>query len=349
MVEVDASAALLPARPRHEIDVLVAGRLVTVWEFTLQQNRARREVRVAMSDLSRDAYGIGRIALEFRPRTVVTIKELNPGQPGHPLTRAGVVRTAPGGVKRLCRGRYSQGLASRELLIMTVHRMPCAGVLGGCVGRARSLAYKITAPSNMIVAGSNVIHGALKDVRHRSESADGISQGRPNETARGDTTRLQGLLFIRAFEVIYETRRPDIVFSTHTTDAMRLLRDYRDVVARLIGDQPISYLEFGVFSGNSMKEIAKRFPSPDARFTGFDAIRALFAHGAVLTLYSVGAVTEGIDAQARVTVRLREDGETVDGQGADTDTIVASARAYVHALNKLLVKRVRTEPVALSA
>jgi hypothetical protein len=37
------------------------------------------------------------------------------------------------------------------------------------------------------------------------------------------------------------------------------------------------------------------------------------------------------------------------GQGADTDTIVASARAYVHALNKLLVKRLRTEPVALSA
>ena len=81
----------------------------------------------------------------------------------------------------------------------------------------------------------------------------------------------------------------------------------------------------------------------------FNAIRALFAHEAVLTLYSVGAVTEGTDAQARVTVRLREDGKTVDGQGADTDTIVASARAYVHALNKLLVKRVRTEPVALSA
>jgi 2-isopropylmalate synthase len=38
----------------------------------------------------------------------------------------------------------------------------------------------------------------------------------------------------------------------------------------------------------------------------------------------------------------------VDGQGADTDTIVASARAYVHALNKLLVKRLRTEPVELA-
>ncbi|MFM7304163.1 MAG: alpha-isopropylmalate synthase regulatory domain-containing protein, partial [Alphaproteobacteria bacterium] len=53
------------------------------------------------------------------------------------------------------------------------------------------------------------------------------------------------------------------------------------------------------------------------------------------------------DAQARVTVRLEEAGKLVDGQGADTDTIVASARAYVHALNKLLVKRERTAPPAV--
>jgi 2-isopropylmalate synthase len=81
----------------------------------------------------------------------------------------------------------------------------------------------------------------------------------------------------------------------------------------------------------------------------FKAIRELFAHDAELKLFSVGAVTGGTDAQARVTVRLEENGKLVDGQGADTDTIVASARAYVHALNKLLVKRARTEPEALSA
>ena len=76
----------------------------------------------------------------------------------------------------------------------------------------------------------------------------------------------------------------------------------------------------------------------------FNALRAIFPHEAVLRLFSVGAVTEGTDAQARVTVRLEEDGKMVDGQGSDTDTIVASARAYVHALNKLLVKRARTAP-----
>jgi len=81
----------------------------------------------------------------------------------------------------------------------------------------------------------------------------------------------------------------------------------------------------------------------------FNAIRTLFPHEAKLVLFSVGAVTEGTDAQAKTTVRLEEGGKMVDGQGADTDTIVASARAYIHALNKLLVKRARTEPVALSA
>ncbi|MBV8573885.1 MAG: 2-isopropylmalate synthase, partial [Acetobacteraceae bacterium] len=81
----------------------------------------------------------------------------------------------------------------------------------------------------------------------------------------------------------------------------------------------------------------------------FEAIRAIFPHDANLVLFSVGAVTEGGDAQARTTVRLEENGKLVDGQGADTCTITASARAYVHALNKLLVKRERTEPAALSA
>jgi 2-isopropylmalate synthase len=81
----------------------------------------------------------------------------------------------------------------------------------------------------------------------------------------------------------------------------------------------------------------------------FNAIREIFAHDARLVLFSVGAVTEGTDAQARTTVRLEEAGKMVDGQGADTDTIVSAARAYVHALNKLLVKRRRTEPEALSA
>jgi 2-isopropylmalate synthase len=81
----------------------------------------------------------------------------------------------------------------------------------------------------------------------------------------------------------------------------------------------------------------------------FNAIKAIVPNAARLLLYQVHAVTEGTDAQAEVTVRLEESGKTVVGQGADPDTLVASARAYIHALNKLLTKRAKTAPAALTA
>jgi len=80
----------------------------------------------------------------------------------------------------------------------------------------------------------------------------------------------------------------------------------------------------------------------------FNCVKQLFPHRARLQLYQVQAVTHGTDAQAEVTVRLAEEGKTVNGQGADTDTMVASVKAYLNALNKLLVKREKTEPVAVS-
>jgi 2-isopropylmalate synthase len=75
----------------------------------------------------------------------------------------------------------------------------------------------------------------------------------------------------------------------------------------------------------------------------FNAVKALFEHSAKLQLYKVSAVTEGTDAQATVTVRMEEDGKIVTGQSADTDTVVASTKAYVSALNRLLVRRETTD------
>jgi len=80
----------------------------------------------------------------------------------------------------------------------------------------------------------------------------------------------------------------------------------------------------------------------------FKAIRELYPHAATLQLFQIQAVTEGTDAQATVSVRLEENGRTVTGRAADTDTLVASANAYVNALNKLLVKREKQAPEALS-
>ena len=78
----------------------------------------------------------------------------------------------------------------------------------------------------------------------------------------------------------------------------------------------------------------------------FNAIKKAFPNTARLQLYQVHAVTAGTDAQAEVSVRLEENGKTVHGQGADVDTLVASARAYINALNKLLIKREKTAPPA---
>jgi 2-isopropylmalate synthase len=67
----------------------------------------------------------------------------------------------------------------------------------------------------------------------------------------------------------------------------------------------------------------------------FQAIESLAGSGAELLLYSVNNVTEGTDSQGEVTVRLSKEGRIVNGMGADTDIVVASAKAYINALNKL--------------
>ncbi len=79
----------------------------------------------------------------------------------------------------------------------------------------------------------------------------------------------------------------------------------------------------------------------------YNAIKALTTDSQNLLRYQVQAVTEGTDAQAHVSVRLEEDGKQVIGQGVDTDTIVASAKAYISALNKLVLKRKRNAPDAI--
>ena len=121
-------------------------------------------------------------------------------------------------------------------------------------------------------------------------------------TADGDTDRLQ----IVSLKVVCGTGGP-----AEATLEMEI--DGEDKLATESGDGPV-----------------------DATFK---AVRALHPNEARLQLYQVHAVTEGTDAQATVSVRLEEDGVIATGQSANTDTVVASAQAYVSALNRLLVRR----------
>ncbi|GJL82086.1 MAG: 2-isopropylmalate synthase [marine bacterium B5-7] len=76
----------------------------------------------------------------------------------------------------------------------------------------------------------------------------------------------------------------------------------------------------------------------------FRAIEALVASGSELQLYSVNAITSGSDAQGEVSVRLMKNGGIVNGHGADTDIVIASARAYIDALNALATSGTRQHP-----
>ena len=76
----------------------------------------------------------------------------------------------------------------------------------------------------------------------------------------------------------------------------------------------------------------------------FKCIKKLYPHEVNLQLYQVHAVTEGTDAQATVSVKIEENGKTTVGQAADTDTLVASANAYINSLNKMIIKRDKTAP-----
>ncbi len=76
----------------------------------------------------------------------------------------------------------------------------------------------------------------------------------------------------------------------------------------------------------------------------FKAIEKMTETGVELQLYSVNAITTGTDSQGEVTVRVEKDGHVINGQGADTDIVIASAKSYINAINKVVNQTGRTHP-----
>jgi 2-isopropylmalate synthase len=107
-----------------------------------------------------------------------------------------------------------------------------------------------------------------------------------------------------------------------------------------MGQKP--FAKITVLEGGKEKKSESQGDGPvDATFK---AIESLAKSGAELLLYSVNAVTQGTESQGEVTVRLAKGGRIVNGVGADTDIVVASAKAYISALNKLESKAQRVNP-----
>ena len=107
------------------------------------------------------------------------------------------------------------------------------------------------------------------------------------------------------------------------------------------GEIPYAHIVISDNNGNEMHAKSQGSGPVDATFK---AIEVLLSSGAELQLFSVNNITSGTDAQGEVTVRLRQSDRVVNGHGADTDIVVASAKAYLSALNKLCSKLERAHP-----
>jgi 2-isopropylmalate synthase len=201
--------------------------------------------------------------------------------------------------------------------------------------------YEIIAPADVGVTGTSLVLGKLSG-RHAFRdklAALGYALG---DNALEDA--------FRRFKDLADKKKH--VFDE---DIMALVDD-----SVLRGHDPIQIKDLKVITGKGVApsaeislvvegEVRSGVATGDGAVDAiFNAIRQLYPHAASLQLFQVSAVTEGTDAQAKVSVRLEEEGRTVTGRGADTDTMVAAAYAYVNGLNKLLTKRERTAPEALT-
>lgn len=108
------------------------------------------------------------------------------------------------------------------------------------------------------------------------------------------------------------------------------------------GEKPRALVTLSI-EGQEAKQASEGSGPVDA---AFKAIEAMVQSGSSLQLYSVNAITSGTDSQGEVTVRLEKAGRIVNGMGSDTDIVVASAKAYLNALNLLVNKVDKAHPQA---
>jgi 2-isopropylmalate synthase len=202
--------------------------------------------------------------------------------------------------------------------------------------------YEIMTPESVGLTKSNIVLGKLSG-RHAFKDKLAQLGFELDEAALNES--------FKRFKDLADRKR-----EIYDEDIMALVDDSLSYAS-----QRIKFVSLQVVAGSKGPQLADleleidgAIENTQARGNGpidatFNAIKKLVPHSAALQLYQVHAVTGGTDAQAEVTVRLEEDGKTVNGQGADADTLVASCRAYVHALNKLLVKREKKAPPAFAA
>ena len=143
---------------------------------------------------------------------------------------------------------------------------------------------------------------------------------------------------------IYDEDLQALVSDSRVTDAVERFKLETLEVQSKTGETPVAKLVLSV-DGEEVSAESEGSGPVDATFK---AIEKVANSETILELYSVNAITSGTDSQGEVTVRLDKGGRLVTGLGADTDIVIASAKAYIHALNALLSSADRTHPQGLT-
>ncbi len=141
---------------------------------------------------------------------------------------------------------------------------------------------------------------------------------------------------------IFDEDLQALVSETRASGMVEHLRLVSLEVCSRTGEVPEAQLTLAV-DGSERKAVASGSGPVDATYK---AIESIVESGTTLQLYSVNAITSGTDSQGEVTVRLEHGGRIVNGSGADTDIVVASAKAYIHALNVMMSGTPRAHPQA---
>jgi len=125
--------------------------------------------------------------------------------------------------------------------------------------------------------------------------------------------------------------------STDSDDAIKFIALK---VCSETGEIPTAYVTLSI----NNREVSADAEGSGAVDASLRAVDKLVDNHAALRLYSVNNITDGTDAQGEVTVRLEQDGKIVNGLGSDTDIVIASAKAYINAINKIKSSDIRSHP-----
>lgn len=195
--------------------------------------------------------------------------------------------------------------------------------------RAQDIGLK----SNRLVlgkhSGRNAFRTRLKEIGMEFDSEEGLNEAFKRFKELAD----------KKHEIFDEDLQALVADSLHDTEIERVKLISMKVISET-GETPVADITL-LMDGEERPGHAEGDGPVDAIFK---AIESVVNSGSQLQLYSVNSITGGTDSQGEVTVRIEKDGRVINGRGADTDIVAASAKAYINAINKALTRVERAHP-----